>query len=193
MLRKVFIPFVALLLTTSGVSAATYEVDPAHSQVHFTVAHLVVFKVRGAFTDFTGTAEADTAAQTLESVSATINTSSIDTRIEKRDNHLRSEDFFAVERFPQITFVSTRIIGSGSDITVYGNLTIRDQTREIMLKGSYLGSQKDGWGNQVAGFAATGKINRKDFGLTWNKVLEGGGLTVGEEVEIGLEIQAKKK
>lgn len=193
MLKKSLVLIAVLLFTASAVSAATYKVDPAHSQVHFTVAHLVMFKVRGAFTEFSGTAEADPASKTLQSVEATVSTSSVDTRIEKRDNHLRSEDFFAVDRFPQMTFVSTKVTGSGDNITIHGDLTIRDQTRDIVLQGRYLGSQKDGWGNEVAGFEASGKINRKDFGLTWNKVLEGGGLTVGEEVEIGLEIQAKKQ
>lgn len=193
MLKKTMLIFLAVLFTASVVSAASYKIDPVHSQVHFSVAHLVMFKVRGLFTEFDGTAEADPATQTLQSINATISTSSIDTRIEKRDKHLRSEDFFAVDHFPQMTFVSKNIVGSGANITIHGDLTIRDQTREVVLKGQYLGSNKDGWGNQVAGFEATGKINRKDFGLTWNKVLETGGVTVGEEVEIGLEIQAKKQ
>lgn len=193
MLKKILFTLLIVLFTATVVSATSYKVDPVHSQVHFTVAHLVMFKVRGLFTDFSGTAEADSTSQTLQSINATVTTSSIDTRIEKRDKHLRSEDFFAAERFPQMSFVSKKIVGSGSDITIHGDLTIRDQTREIVLKGHYLGSNKDGWGNEVAGFEAKGKINRKDFGLTWNKVLETGGLTVGEEVEIGLEIQAIKQ
>lgn len=193
MFKKALLILLVSLFTASVVSAATYKIDPVHSQVHFSVAHLVMFKVRGLFTEFDGSAEADPASQTLNSVKATITTNSIDTRIVKRDNHLRSEDFFATDRFPQMSFVSTKIVGSGSDITIHGDLTIRDQTREVVLKGQYLGSNKDGWGNEVAGFEATGKINRKDFGLTWNKVLETGGVTVGEEVEIGLEIQAKKQ
>jgi polyisoprenoid-binding protein YceI len=193
MFKKTLLILLASLFIASVVSAATYQVDPAHSQVRFTVAHLVMFKVTGVFTEFSGTATADPESKTLQSITATIDTKSIDTRIEKRDNHLRSDDFFSADSFPQIKFVSKKIVGSGSDITIYGDLTIRDQTREITLKGSYLGSIQDGWGNQVAGFEAIGKINRKDFGLTWNKVLETGGLTVGEEVEIGLEIQAKKQ
>ncbi|HKJ05644.1 MAG TPA: YceI family protein [Geopsychrobacteraceae bacterium] len=190
MFKKILFSVVAVLFTASLVSAATYKVDPVHSQVHFTVAHLVIFKVSGVFTEFSGTAEADPTAQALQSVKATVSTTSIDTRIEKRDNHLRSDDFFASDKYPQMTFVSNKIVGSGNDITIYGDLTIRDKTKEITLKGRYLGSNKDGWGNEVAGFEAKGKINRKDFGLTWNKVLETGGVTVGEDVEIGLEIQA---
>lgn len=193
MLKKIMMIALATLLTASAVSAATYKVDPVHSQVHFSVAHLVMFKVRGVFTEFTGTAEADPATNSIQSVQASITTNSIDTRIEKRDNHLRSEDFFAAERFPQMSFVSKSITGNGPDITIVGDLTIRDQTKEVVLNGQYLGSNKDGWGNEVAGFEASGKINRKDFGLTWNKVLETGGMTVGEEVEIGLEIQAIKQ
>ena len=190
MLKKILLLATAILFTASVVSASIYKVDPVHSQVNFSVTHLMMFKVRGVFTEFSGTAEADNTAQTLRSVQATVTTNSIDTRIEKRDNHLRSEDFFAVERFPEMKFVSKKIVGSGSDITIHGDLTIRDQTREVVLKGQYLGSNKDGWGNEVAGFEAKGTINRKDFGLTWNKALETGGVTVGEEVELALEIQA---
>ena len=193
MLKKGFLSLLVVLLTASFVSAAQYKIDAVHSQVHFSVAHLVIFKVRGEFTEFSGVAEADPATQKLQSVEASISTASIDTRIEKRDNHLRSDDFFASERFPQMTFVSKKISGSGADITVQGTLTIRDQSRDVILKVAYLGSNKDGWGNEIAGFEATGTINRTDFGLTWNKVLETGGLTVGEEVTIGLEIQAVKQ
>lgn len=193
MLKRILIAATAILFTASLASATTYKVDPVHSQVQFSVAHLVMFKVKGVFTEFSGTAEADTATKTLQSVQATVSTNSVDTRIEKRDNHLRSEDFFAVERFPEMSFVSKKIVGSGADITIHGDLTIRDQTHEVVLKGQYLGTNKDGWGNEVAGFEAKGMINRKDYGLTWNKVLETGGLTVGEEVEIALDIQAIKQ
>jgi len=171
-------------------TAATYTVDNVHSQVNFKVAHLVVANVRGVFTDYTASIEADPAKKTVQSVKAAIKTASIDTRNEKRDEHLRSAEFFDAANHPDMTFQSTKVTGSGNDITVVGNLTIRGNTRPVELKGSFSGEVKDPWGSTKAGFEAKGKINRQDFGLTWNKALETGGLVVGDEVEIGLEIEA---
>jgi len=185
---------IALLFAAApGVFADTYNVDPVHSQVEFTVAHLVMFKVKGTFDQYQGVIEADPASGTLKSVQASIQTASIDTREKKRDDHLRSADFFDAANHPEMTFVSKRIEGSSGDITVVGDLTIRGTTREVALKGKYLGEIKDAYGKTRAGFEAAGKINRQDFGLTWNKALETGGLVVGDEVEIGLDIQAVKQ
>lgn len=190
-MRKIItILFIALLLGTPAVFAATYQIDPSHTQIHFTIPHLMVFKVRGNFNDFTGTIEADATAQTLTGAAAIIQTASIDTRNQKRDDHLRSADFFDVGNFPQISFKSKKISGNGADITVIGDLTIKGITKEVVLKGGFLGSTTDPWGNLRAGFEATGKINRRDFGLTWNKALETGGVVVGDEVELGLEVEA---
>ncbi len=190
MLKKLSLLFVALLLVTPSSFAATYQIDPAHTQIHFTIAHLMVFKVRGNFNDFSGTIEADPAAKTLSSAQAVIQVSSIDTRNQKRDDHLRSPDFFEVAKYPEMTFVSKAVSGSGSDIIVTGDLTIKGVTKEVILTGAFLGATADPWGNNRAGFEATGTINRKDFGLTWNKALETGGVVVGDEVEIGLEVEA---
>lgn len=190
MLKKILLLLVALLIAVSSSFAATYQIDPAHTQIHFTIPHLMVFKVRGNFNEFAGTVEADPASNALSSTQATVQMASIDTRNKKRDDHLRSADFFDVANYPEMTFVSKKVAGSGSDITVVGDLTIKGNTREVTLKGGFLGAATDPWGNQRAGFEATGKINRKDFGLTWNKALETGGVVVGEEVEIGLEVEA---
>ena len=190
MLKKILTLFLALLFIVPAAFAATYQLDPSHTQVHFTIPHLMVFKVRGNFNDFAGTVEADGASKTLSSASAVIKTASIDTRNEKRDKHLRSADFFEADKYPEIRFVSKNVSGSGSDITVTGDLTIKGVTKEVTLSGGFLGAATDPWGNQRAGFEATGKINRRDFGLTWSKALETGGVVVGDEVEIGLEVEA---
>ena len=186
----ILIPACFFLLVSGSVAASTYVVDAAHSQIHFSVTHLMFFKVRGTFTDFSGSADIDPAAQTLTTARATINAASVDTRNEERDEHLRSDDFFDVENHPTITFVSKSVSGSGDNITVVGDITIRGVTKEITLNGSFVGATTDPWGNQRAGFVATGELNRKDFGLNWNRALEAGGVVVGDTVEIGLEIAA---
>ena len=193
MFKKILFLASALVFSASTVFAATYEVDNVHSQVHFKVDHLMISSVRGEFSDYTATIEADPATRTVTSVKTTIKTASIDTRNQKRDDHLRSADFFNVAAHPEMTFESTNVVGKGDDILVYGKLTIRGTTKVIELKGSFAGEAKDPWGNTKAGFEAKGMINRQDFGLTWNKALEAGGVVVGDEVEIGLEIEALKK
>jgi polyisoprenoid-binding protein YceI len=192
-MKKILIFVLVALLFSPAVFAATYQVDASHTQIHFTIPHLMVFKVRGNFNDFTGTVEVDPASKTLTSAAAVIQTKSIDTRNLKRDNHLRSADFFDAGKYPEIRFVSKKVSGSGSNITVTGDLTIKGVTKEITLMGGFLGAATDPWGNNRAGFEATGKINRTDFGLTWNKALETGGVVVGEELEIGLEVESVMK
>lgn len=193
MLNKIFALAVVLIFSATAVFAATYQIDNVHSQVHFKVAHLMISSVRGEFNDYTATIDADPATRTVNAVTATIKTASIDTKNEKRDDHLRSGDFFNVAEYPEMTFESTRIVGKGDDIAVYGKLTILGTTKVIELRGKFAGEVKDPWGNTKAGFEATGTINRKDFGLTWNKTLETGGVVVGDEIEIGLEIEALKQ
>ena len=190
MIKKMTAVLIATLFSVPTAFAATYAVDTAHTQIHFTIPHLMVFKVRGNFNDFSGTVEVDPDKQTLTSAQATIRTASIDTRNEKRDGHLRSADFFAVDQHPEITFVTKTINGSAEDITVVGDLTIKGISKEITLKGAFLGAATDPWGNKRAGFEATGQIDRRDFGLTYNKALETGGVLVGDIVEIGLEVEA---
>ena len=190
MLKKMILLAFALLLSIPTAYAANYQIDPAHTQIHFTIPHLVVFKVRGNFNQFVGSIAADADSKTLQDAKATIQIASIDTRNKKRDDHLRSADFFDATTWPEMSFVSKKVTGSGNAITLTGDLTIKGKTREIVLQGGFLGAATDPWGNQRAGFEATGKINRKDFGLTWNKALETGGMVVGDELEIGLEVEA---
>jgi len=190
MIKKLILLLLVILFISSTSFAEKFQVDTAHTQIHFSVQHLVVFKVRGNFNDFTGLIEADPKTKTLISAEATIQTASIDTRIEKRDKHLRSADFFDAANYPQIHFKSKSITGSGDNIIMVGDITMKGVTKEVILQGSFLGTTAGPDGKLRAGFEATGTLNRKDFGLNWNKVTETGGLVVGDEIQIGLEIES---
>ncbi|WP_257448329.1 YceI family protein [Archangium lipolyticum] len=173
------------------MATTTWNIDTTHSGIHFSVRHMVVAKVRGAFKAFSGTVQLDEQAPASSSVSVRIETASIDTGVEQRDNHLRSPDFFDVAKFPAITFQSTKVEkASGGNLRVTGNLTIRDVTREVVLDVEQLGTGKDPWGQTRVAFEAKTSVDRRDFGLTWNQALEAGGVLVGEKVEIALEVQA---
>jgi polyisoprenoid-binding protein YceI len=170
-----------------------WNIDPAHSGVHFTVRHMVISKVRGAFERWQGAIDLDEQNPAASRVSVQIDAASIDTREEKRDQHLRSPDFFDVEKFPKLGFESTQIEKLTDDqYRVTGDLTMHGVTRPVVLEAESLGGGKDPWGHQRIGFAAKTTINRKDFGLTWNQALETGGLLVGEKIEISLDVQAIK-
>ena len=171
-------------------ASQTYAIDKTHSEVAFEVRHLVT-KVRGRFTEFTGTVVLDQAHPERSSASLTIDASSVDTGTPDRDTHLRADDFFAVETHPMLTFRSSRVVKSGDDTyNVVGTLTIRGVAKEIAMPITYLGTAKDPWGNLRAGFEANITLNRKEFGLAWNAALETGGFLVGDEVRITLSIQA---
>jgi polyisoprenoid-binding protein YceI len=175
------------------MTTSTWKLDAAHSSVGFSIRHMVVSKVRGRFTKFTGSLSLDEGALDRSTVEATIDASSIDTGTAQRDTHLRSADFFDVERFPEIRFRSTRIEALGGEhYRVVGDLAIRDVTREVALDVEYAGRGTDPWGNERVAFAAKTAIDRKDFGLGWNQVLEAGGVLVGDRVEIELDVQAVK-
>lgn len=169
----------------------TYSIDPSHSQVAFKVRHLGFSKVRGRFTGFEGTVRmAPGDFSTLEA-DASIDLETLTTGDEKRDAHLRSDDFFAAEQHPTMTFKGHTVTGlSGKSFKLEGDLTIRGTTKPVTLDVTYLGEAKDPWGGSRVAFEATGTLNRTDFGLNWNQVLETGGFLVGEEVELELEIQA---
>jgi polyisoprenoid-binding protein YceI len=168
-----------------------WNIDPVHSGINFSVRHMVVSKVRGRFTKYSGSLAIDDADLTRSTVAATIDAASIDTGTAQRDTHLRSPDFLDVERFPEIRFRSTRIHKLADDrYEVTGDLTIRDVTREVSLDVEYGGQAKDPWGNARIGFIAKATLDRKDFGLHWNQVLEAGGVLVGDRVDIELEVQA---
>jgi polyisoprenoid-binding protein YceI len=168
----------------------TFAIDKAHSEATFQVRHLVT-KVRGSFADLGGTILADEASPELSSVTFTINAASIDTGTPDRDAHLRSADFFDVEKHPTISFTSTGIkaIG-GNEYTVTGDLTMRGVTKRIELPVTFLGTARDPWGNEKIGFETELTLNRKDYGLTWNAALETGGFLVGDEVKVAVSIQA---
>jgi polyisoprenoid-binding protein YceI len=171
----------------------TFAIDRAHSEVAFQVRHLLS-RVRGRFSEFDGTIVFDEAAPEQSSVTFTIQTGSIDTNEPARDAHLRSEDFFAAERMPTITFVSTSVAKRGDrayDVT--GVLSIRGVTKTIVLPVEYLGTATDPWGKEKLAFEAEITLNRKDFGLNWNAALETGGFLVGDEVKVMLAVQAAEK
>jgi len=169
-----------------------WKLDPAHTLVEFSAKHLMISTVKGRITDVEGTIYADENDPSKSSVEATLKAASIDTRTEMRDNHLRSEDFLHVEKFPAITFRSTRIEGDKEEFKLTGDLTIRGVTREITLDVTFEGQTKDPWGGERIGFSAKGKIDRRDFGLLWNQILETGGLTVSNDVKINVEVEAIK-
>jgi polyisoprenoid-binding protein YceI len=172
----------------------TWSIDPAHSHVGFGIRHLMIATVRGQFTDVNGTVVVDERDPTSATIDVTVATKSVTTGDEKRDGHLRSPDFFDVERFPTMTFRSKRVEGrSGNSLRVVGDLTIRDVTREVALDAELLGRAKDPWGNERAAFEASTKINRGDYGLTWNAALEAGGVLVGDEVKISIEAELVRK
>jgi polyisoprenoid-binding protein YceI len=170
-------------------AAQTYAIDKTHSEVAFEVRHLLT-KVRGRFTEFTGTVVLDQEHPEQSSASLTIDASSVDTGTPDRDKHLRADDFFAVGTHPLLTFASSRVVKAGDDTyDVVGTLTIRGVAKEIAMPVTYLGTARDPWGNQRAGFEANITLNRKEFGLTWNAALETGGFLVGDDVRIVLSIQ----
>ena len=171
-------------------TAQAYAIDKAHSEVTFQVRHLLT-KVRGGFSDFAGTVRVDEEDPNNSSVSLKIDAASIDTNNGDRDQHLRSDDFFAVATYPTITFESSRVVRTGAGaFDVTGTLTIRGVAREVTLPVTSLGTAKDPWGNARAGFETELTINRKDYGLLWNAALETGGFLVGDDVRISVSVQA---
>jgi polyisoprenoid-binding protein YceI len=175
---------------TTMTGTRTYKIDKSHSEAIFQVRHLLT-KVRGRFTDFEGAIEFNEAAPEQSTVHFSINSTSIDTAEPDRDKHLRSADFFDIEKYPQITFRSTRITKRGPDTyDVAGNLTMHGVSKEIVLPVSHLGKAKDPWGGDRLGFEGETTLNRKDYGLNWNAALETGGFLVGDEVKVSLQIQA---
>lgn len=176
--------------TTVTQEKSVYSIDATHSGVEFVVRHLMITKVRGRFGAVSGTVELAPGSDVPAAVEATIDASSIDTREAQRDAHLRSPDFFEAEKFPTLTYKSTRIEGGAGGFRVYGDLTIHGVTREVVLEGEFEGRGPDPWGGQRISYSAQTKISRKDFGLTWNQALETGGLAVSDEVKIELNIQA---
>ncbi len=169
--------------------ASTWQIDKAHSELTFRIRHLVS-RVRGSFDDWSGSLVTDPNSLANGSVQVAIKTASINTNHERRDNHLRSADFFDAQNHPEITFRSTRLEGSGENLRIHGDLTMRGVTKPVVLEGRYLGMTRDGQGRQRMGFEAETKVNRQDFGVSWNNVAEGGGVVLGDEVTISIVVAA---
>ena len=179
---------------TSPTKTSTWNIDPAHTTIEFSAKHMMITNVRGRIADVSGTVTIDEAQPDRSSAEVVMTAKSLDTRSEQRDQHLRSADFLDVERFDTITFRSRRIQGAsakeGATFKVVGDLTIRDVTREVTLDATYEGRGKDPWGGERVSFSADTKIDRREFGLVWNAALETGGVLVGNDVKIHLEVQA---
>lgn len=168
----------------------SWKIDPAHSEVNFTVRHMMISNVRGRFENFTGTVEFDPENPVNSSVEVQIEANSVNTREDPRDNHLRSADFFDAEKYPYLTFKSKKVVvDDDSRGRIIGDLTIRGITREVTLDTDFNGTSQSPYGANVAGFSASTKINRKDWGLAWNVALETGGVLVGEEIKINIELE----
>ena len=183
----------ALLPLTPAVAADTYTVDASHSEAGFQIRHLVG-KVRGRFTDFKGTVQVDAARPEASSVEFSIKATSIDTASADRDKHLRSADFFDVEKFPEITFKSTKVAPAGKDkYEVTGTFTMHGVAKTITLPVAFLGFGKDPWGNERAGFELATVLNRKDYGIVWNKALDAGGAVLGDDVTVSITLETIKK
>lgn len=194
MLRKTRI--LAFLLAAAAAplfAADTYTIDKTHSDVSFQTRHFAS-KVRGRFTDFDGTILADTSKPETSSVVFRIKTASIDTSVADRDKDLRSANFFDVEKYPEITFKSTKIVPAGKDkYDVTGTLTMHGVTKGVTLPVVFLGAAKDPWGNERASFELSTKLNRKDYGINWNKALDQGGLMLGDDVDVTIDLETIKK
>ena len=186
---------VAVILSLAGVVMAdTYKIDPSHSTVGFSIAHLVISDVTGRFNEFEGELTVDPALKTLVTGgNGIIQAKSIDTGIAKRDEHLRGADFFDVETFPTLSFTSTSILVEEGKPVFVGKFTMHGVTKDIRVPVTVKGPIKDPWGKTRIAFAATTTLNRKDYGLTYNKVLEAGGLMVGEDVAIEIKVEAVRQ
>ena len=184
---------IAVLVSVQAVAGENFKIDKSHSAADFKIRHMMS-NVTGRFADFDGALSIDRARPAASSVEFTINTASIDTGNDNRDKHLRSADFFEVEKFPQITFKSTKVAPAGKDkFDVTGNLTMHGVTKEVTLPVTFLGFAKDPWGNERAGFEIETTLNRKDYGLNWNKALDQGGFLLADEVKVSIAIEAVKQ
>jgi polyisoprenoid-binding protein YceI len=184
----------ACVVPVTARAADTYEIDPAHTSVQFSVRHMMISNVRGEFTKVAGKATGDVANPAAATVEATIDAASIDTRNEKRDEHLRSPDFLDVAKFPTITFKSTKVEKAGEGWKLSGDLTLHGVTKPVVLDVTNVTPPtKDPWGNTRIGASATTKINRQDYGIVFNKTLDGGGVLVGDEIAITIDVEVMKK
>ena len=172
----------------------SWQIDPSHSHITFTVRHMMISKVRGRFEAFSGSVNFDEANPANTTVNIEVDLTSVNTRDEKRDGHLKSPDFFDVEKYPTMTFVITRVEQiDAHNGRLYGSLTIKGISKEIVLDVEYAGTAKSPWGSVSAGFSARGAVNRKEWGLNWNQALETGGVLVGDKINIEIELELVKQ
>ncbi len=172
------------------MTITTWTIDPSHSVVEFSVKHMVFATAKGRFSEFSGAINLDKDNVAASTVSVEIVAASVDTRDAKRDEHLKSADFFDVETYPTLTFTSTKVEPKGDDLRIEGDLTIHGVTKPVVLEAEFNGQGANPWGQQVISYSASTKINRKDFGLNWNAALESGGVLVSDDVKISIEIEA---
>jgi len=192
-MRRFALAILCLAAAASLRAADTYQIDKAHSDVSFTIRHFAS-KVHGRFADFEGAIQADTAKPEASSVVFTIKSTSIDTNNSHRDDDLRSDNFFDAAKFPEITFKSSKIAATGKDTyAVTGTFTMHGVSKEITLPVTYLGSMKDPRGNERASFELNTKLNRKDFGINWNRSLDNGGLMLSDDVDVTVDLETVKK
>jgi polyisoprenoid-binding protein YceI len=191
--NKVFVSTCSLLLFVASASATKYEIDPDHSKVSFKIKHLTISNVVGNFQNFKGTFSYDPKNVAASAASAEIKADSINTDNMKRDTHLKDPDFFNVDKFPALSFKSTKVTPKNDkEFVLNGELTMKGVTKPVELVVGYQGVAKDPMGQERAAFSASTKLNRKDWGLTWNKLMEAGGLVVGEDVTVDIEIEGIK-
>lgn len=176
------------------LAKTTWVIDPTHSEIAFKVKHLMISNVKGSFSEFSGQLVTDDNDFSTAEISFQINPATINTGVADRDGHLKSADFFDVANFKEITFTSGKLSKTGDDeFELTGNLTIKGVSNSVKLNVEFGGLMTDPWGNEKAGFTITGKLNRKDFGLTWNAALEAGGVLVGEEIKINIDVELLKQ
>lgn len=191
-MRKVFIAAAAACLLALPATAQEFAIDAAHSDISFSVRHLVS-RTSGHFDKFEGVINLNAEKLEASTVELKIDAASINTGVGDRDNHLRSPDFFDVAKFPEITFKSSKIVKAGDTYNVTGTLTMHGVAKEITLPVTYNGQAKDPWGNTRAGFSLSTVLNRKDFGIVWNKTLDAGGLMLGEDVNVSINLETIAK
>jgi polyisoprenoid-binding protein YceI len=189
--RSFLVAGIAVLALASPALAEsqTFKIDPDHTTVGFTVRHMFT-KLNGQFDDFSGAIAMDPKTGAITAVKGVVETASVDTDHEKRDGHLRSEDFFDVKKWPTMTFTGKEFKQGPDGMEITGDLTLRGVTKPVTLKTEFLGAGKDPWGNTRAGLSGHARINRKDFGMDFNKVLDTGGLLIGDQVDINIEVEA---
>jgi len=193
MIKRITLTMLLLAVFAIGANADTWNFDVAHSSVGFSTKHMVVSKVTGNFTKFEGSVEFDGENLVQGSVEVTIDVSSVDTNNEKRDDHLKTSEFLDAENYPQMTFKSKKVVSGGdNEFQIIGDLTLRGVTKEVTLESEFNGTVQDPWGGTRAGFSAETTINRQDFGVSFHKALETGGLVVSDKVKINLEIELVK-